>query len=382
MKKKLLVMSLLAVSPAAFAGIVIGGLPPVQSLPGQPKVPTTTAATTSATATTQSASTPPKTSANYTVPAIKGNGRLAVALPPSPAQVWNQAIATPPEGKESASTKALAQQALQAAKDSDATLPVVPGQNGMVSSLYGRPVLVCSPLHTCVIELPAGVKPVVTAGLSKAEWNVQQAMVGDQGEVFLSPKFAGLHQDIVIAGTAADGTAGKTPVNFGVRLVSDKTRYVPFLKIAGTGGLVHNWKTGVRSDSDMGDWSSLASPSPRSASQKPQPSVPPLPNVNLVGKVNPDWRISCGGGGWFASSDCQPIKPLRVYADGTHTFIQMPDGLASHGGFPILQAFDKSGQQIGVNTQIRGDEYVVDSVPPKIRLVLGKEIVDIREKQQ
>lgn len=376
MKKKIMAAVLLAVSPVAFAGV---DLPPVHSLPGQsagmPKVPSPTVATTASSASTQP-HLPLKTS--YTVPAINHKKPATkVAPPPSPAQVWNQAIATPPEGKESASTKALAQQALQAAKDSDSTLPVIPGQNGTVQSLHGRPALVCSPLHTCVIELPRGVVPVVTAGLSKAEWNVQQAMVGEQGEIFLSPKFAGLHQDIVIA-----GTAGKAPVNFGIRLVSDKTRYVPFLKLTGTGGLVHNWKTGAGSDSDMGAWSSAPSPSPRSASRKAQPAVLPLPNVNLAGKINPNWRVSCGGGGWFGASDCQPIRPVRVYDDGTHTFIQMPDELASHGGFPILQAFNKSGQQIGVNTQIRGDEYVVDSVPPKIRLILGKEMVNIREKQQ
>ncbi|MBU2820676.1 TrbG/VirB9 family P-type conjugative transfer protein, partial [Acidithiobacillus caldus] len=81
-----------------------------------------------------------------------------------------------------------------------------------------------------------------------------------------------------------------------------------------------------------------------------------------------------------ASSDCKPIEPLRVYDDGTHTFIEMPGGLASHGGFPILQAKNASGHLIGVDTQIRGDTYVVDSVPPEITLRLGSEVVTIRHK--
>ena len=69
-----------------------------------------------------------------------------------------------------------------------------------------------------------------------------------------------------------------------------------------------------------------------------------------------------------------------MYDDGTHTFIEMPHGLASHGGFPILQAKNASGHLIGVNTQIRGDTYVVDSVPPEITLRLGSEVVTIRHK--
>ncbi|MBU2822819.1 TrbG/VirB9 family P-type conjugative transfer protein, partial [Acidithiobacillus ferrooxidans] len=69
-----------------------------------------------------------------------------------------------------------------------------------------------------------------------------------------------------------------------------------------------------------------------------------------------------------------------VYDDGTHTFIDMPQGLASHGGFPILQARNASGHLIGVDTQIRGNTYVVDSVPAEILLRLGSELVTIQQE--
>ncbi|MGC9128942.1 MAG: TrbG/VirB9 family P-type conjugative transfer protein [Acidithiobacillus sp.] len=378
MRQKTLLLALgLTLSPFAFAGVA--ELPPVTPLPGTaamagaPKVPSE-----AATAATASAGT--TTKRPYIVPSIqKGSGdssstTSAATVPsPTPAQVWKQAISTPPEGTESASTRHLAQQELAASQAADPTLPVIGGTDGRVISLAGRPVLVCSPLHTCVIELPRGVQPVVTAGVSKAEWLVKQAMVGDQGEVFLSPKFAGLHQDVVIAGTIAEGASQKKPVNFEVRLVSDANRYVPFLKIAGTGGVVHAWSQ------QSSGWPS-PSTVPGTATRKPSPSpVLPLPNVDLR-RVHTNWTIRCGGGGWFAASDCKPIEPLRVYDDGTHTFIEMPGGLASHGGFPILQAKNASGHLIGVDTQIRGDTYVVDSVPPEITLRLGSEVVTIRHK--
>jgi hypothetical protein len=388
MRQKTLLLALgLTLSPMAFAGVA--ELPPVPPLPGTaamagaPKVPSEAATAATVSSATVSAGKTKKRP--YIVPSIQnGSGDsssttgAATLPPPTPAQVWKQAISTPPEGKESASTQRLAQQELAASQAADATLPVIGGADGRVISLVGRPVLVCSPLHTCVIELPRGVQPVVTAGISKAEWLVKQAMVGDQGEVFLSPKFAGLHQDVVIAGTiadgpVADGASRKEPVNFEVRLVSDANRYVPFLKIAGTGGLVHSW------NQQSSGWPAPA-PVPGAATRKASPSaVLPLPNVNLR-RVHTNWTIRCGGGGWFAASDCKAIKPLRVYDDGTHTFIEMPGGLASHGGFPILQAKNASGHLIGVDTQIRGNTYVVDSVPPEITLRLGSEVVTIRHK--
>ena len=307
---------------------------------------------------------------------VGGTSANAAAQPPSPAQVWKQAIATPPEGAESPATAALARQALAASQGADATLPVFGGSDGAVNSLSGRPVLVCSPLHTCVIELPNGVKPVTTAGISKAEWLVQQAMVGDQPEIFLMPKFAGLHQNIVIAATRQ----GK-PVNYGVRLVSDAIRYVPFLKINGNGGLIRSWGSGdsptTPSRARPRAWGGGDSPMPPAKA----PRVLPLPNVHLD-HVNVHWSIRCGGGGWFSASDCRPIRPLRVFDDGTHTYIKMPTGLGSHGGFPILQARNASGQLIGVDTQIRGNTYVVDSVPTEIQLRLGSELVTIRKKSR
>jgi type IV secretion system protein VirB9 len=315
---------------------------------------------------------------------VAGTHSSDTKVPPISAQValarvWQQSIRTPPEGPESATTQNLARQSLAATEVIDNALPVIGGANGTVNSLAGRPVLVCSPLHTCIIELPEGVQPVTTVGISKAEWNVQQAMVGKQPEIFLSPKFKGLHQNIVVAAT----DHGR-PINYEIRLVSDAVRYVPALKIEDSGGDVRSWKTALQAaalsaeaPAELGntlDGGSIADPKGKA------PRVLPLPNIRL-NHINLRWSIHCGSDGWFSSSDCRPIRPLRIYDDGTHTFIDMPPGLANHGGFPILQAKNASGHLIGVNTQIRGNTYVVDSVPPEIQLRLGSEVVTIRKKE-
>ena len=309
------------------------------------------------------------TSAGQKVPAISPEAAAQIAS----AQVWQQSIATPPEGPESAATRVLARQSLAASQAMDNTLPVIGGANGTVNSLAGRPVLVCSPLHTCIIELPDGVKPVTTVGVSKSEWNVQQALVGKQPEIFLSPKFKGLHQNIVVAAT----DQGR-PINYEIRLVSDAVRYIPALKIEDSGGEVRSWKTDLQATSSTTPDYAPADQSTADHKGK-TPRVLPLPNIRL-NHVNLRWSIHCGGGGWFSSSDCKPIRPLRVYDDGTHTFIDMPQGLASHGGFPILQARNASGHLIGVDTQIRGNTYVVDSVPAEILLRLGSEMVTIQQE--
>ncbi len=102
MRQKTLLLALgLTLSPFAFAGVA--ELPPVTPLPGTaamagaPKVPSE-----AATAATVSAGTTKKRP--YIVPSIqKGSGDAssttggAAMPPPTPAQVWKQAISTPPE---------------------------------------------------------------------------------------------------------------------------------------------------------------------------------------------------------------------------------------------------------------------------------------------
>ncbi|MBE7564202.1 TrbG/VirB9 family P-type conjugative transfer protein [Acidithiobacillus sp. HP-6] len=366
----------LAVLPGLALAGVNTGLPavnPFSSQQGRPPIQPAGAKTGSAHPSTTSSASGGTTSAGQKVPAISPEAAERIAA----VQVWQQSIATPPEGPESAATRALARQSLTASQAMDDTLPVISGANGTVDSLAGRPVLVCSPLHTCIIELPDGIRPVTTVGISKSEWNVQQALVGKQPEIFLSPKFTGLHQNIVVAAT----DQGR-PINYEIRLVSDAVHYIPALKIEDSGGEVRSWKTDLPSAGSQAAALQTADNAPTDPSTAdPKGNVLPLPNIRL-NHVNLRWSIHCGGGGWFRSSDCKPIRPLRVYDDGTHTFIDMPQGLASHGGFPILQARNASGHLIGVNTQIRGNTYVVDSVPAEILLRLGSEVVTIQQEER
>lgn len=354
----------------ASAHVVTSGLPRASGLPPVAGYPTPPAKTTNAEnaqtthATAATASTISGADKKFVVPAIKLSPAALERIHAH--KMWEQAIATPPQGKESRQTADLAKQALAASQQVDVTPPPVGDADGAITSVGGRPVLVCSPLHTCVITLPVGTKPATTVGVSPYEWKVQQAIVGKQPEIFLSPVFAGLHQNLVIATATPKGDA----INFQVRLVSDKNHYVPNLRIALPETSSRTW-----SHSQL---ERIALPEAPAEGHSPdkRSQVPPLPLVPIAA-IHTNWTIHCGGGGWFGTSDCQAIRPLRVYDDGVDTVIEMPAGLATHGGFPIVQAFNQTGKEIGINTQIRGHLIVIDSVPHKIHLRLGREVVTI-----
>ena len=351
----------------ASADVVTSGLPRASGLPpvaGYPTPPAKTAGAPTGNATAATASATSGAGEKFVVPAIKLSPAAMERIHAH--KMWEQAIATPPQGKESRQTADLAKQALAASQRVDVTPPPIGDADGAITSVGGRPVLVCSPLHTCVIALPVGTQPVTTVGVSPAQWKVQQSMVGKQPEIFLSPVFAGLHQNLVIAAATSKGDA----INYQVRLVSDKNRYVPILRVALPETSSRTW-----SRSQLDRIALPEAPAERRYLNK-RSRVLPLPLVPIVA-IHTNWTIHCGGGGWFGTSDCQAIRPLRVYDDGVDTVIEMPAGLATHGGFPIVQAFNQTGKEIGINTQIRGHLIVIDSVPHKIHLRLGREVVNI-----
>ncbi|MBU2839815.1 TrbG/VirB9 family P-type conjugative transfer protein [Acidithiobacillus thiooxidans] len=379
--KLILLVLLVAVPTATFsanaiAGVVTpAGLPPLNlGAPQQGSEPPQGSETPQGSASNVSASTTSgQRAAHHVVPGIHGKS----LPPPTPAEIFQHAITTPPEGPESQRVHQLAEDALVASQQSKVNIPMLPEHNGGIATTSaGEAVLVCAPLHTCVIALPDGVKPVTTVGVSPAEWQIQQAMVGKQPEIFLSPKFKGLHQNIVIA-----ATDHKKAVNYQVHLVSDANRYIPILKIQGIAGPVTRAWSPAEKAMIRGNLPTMKGKSPISWPDPAKSQALPLPRVPIQ-RIQTDWSIHCGGGGWFSESNCTPIRPLRVYDDGTHTFIDMPKGLSSHGGYPIVQGFNRSGKEIGIDTEIRNRQIVVNSVPASIKLRLETQVVDIKRKKE
>lgn len=76
-------------------------------------------------------------------------------------------------------------------------------------------------------------------------------------------------------------------------------------------------------------------------------------------------------------------RPMRVYNDGTHTFIQLPDNIRSQE-LPILTTQSDNGQREMINYRRQGNFFVTDHLFERALLQLGardhKKIVTITHK--
>lgn len=294
----------------------------------------------------------------HTVPAIHSASSPAVPAQLSSAQVWKQAIATPPQGRISNRSKAAMEKALVAAYNAGKTqnLPPIAGTNGEVLYAYGQsyPTLVTAPLHTSLLLLRAGMKPGKSIGLSPAYWNVQALMSGNQPELAITPRFAGLHGNLVITGTSPSGK----PMNYVVEVTSDANQYTPMMGFYYPDAISRQWKVQAVQAANFQHKVNAS-------------TVAVLPNINPA-DLNFHWKVECGGGGWFSNSDCGSIEPTQVFDDGKETFIHFRPDQGSHGGMPSVLAENAAGQNAIVNTQFRDGYVIVDGVPPKIILLAGK----------
>lgn len=292
------------------------------------------------------------------ITAEPNNAALATGSKSNSVEQWKQAIATPPESQISERTKSAMQKALVTAWQAGRlqSLPPIAGSNGEILYPYGNslPTLVTAPLHTSIIVLQPGCHPADATGAPSSEWDVHTVMAGNQPELTIMPKFAGLHTDLAIPATSASGK----PMNYIIQVTSDSARYTPLL------GFYYP-------NSDVRHWQDMADNTKDAAAQARNMTVASLPALS-VADLNFNWKIHCGGGGWFSSSDCKDIEPVRVFSSQDHTYLQFRKNQADHGGIPAIMAENSSGQPAIINAQYRDGYYIIDSVPHEIILIAGK----------
>ena len=63
-------------------------------------------------------------------------------------------------------------------------------------------------------------------------------------------------------------------------------------------------------------------------------------------------------------------KPVRVYSDGTKTFIEFPHSIAA-SDMPVLVAIADNKNEEMVNYRVQGDRFVVDKVLDRAELLSG-----------
>lgn len=226
----------------------------------------------------------------------------------------------------------------------------VRAEDGAVQFLYGAtlPTLVCAPLHVCDIKLqPGEVVQQINAGDSY-EWKIAPAVSG-RGQsavthVLVKPVNAGLSTDLVIS------TNRRT---YTIQLVSDHHSWMPVISFAYPGDL-------------QAAWSSYHAKMAKAADNNQ------LPSGQDVSKLDFDYRLSGDHPGW---------RPVRVYTDGTKTYIDFPKRMLVTTA-PVLLALGDNGKTELVNYRVKGTVYVVDRVLTRAELISGvganQEAVKIR----
>jgi len=211
---------------------------------------------------------------------------------------------------------------------------VTKGADGKVVFLYGevQPSVVCSPLQVCDIELQPGevVRDVLVG--DTVRWKVEPATSGPAGgqaiHLVVKPSEPGLVTSMVVT------TSRRT---YHIQLKSHRTRYMA--------------RVGFEYPDDVS--AKLDAINARlEASIIPGAGVP-------AEKLDFHYSVS-GSARW---------RPIRVYSDGTKTYIQFPRSISGQDA-PVLFVVSGGENRI-VNYRMKGDMMVVDYRIDRAVLVSG-----------
>lgn len=222
---------------------------------------------------------------------------------------------------------------------SDGSMAIKPtvGDNGSVRyMLNSNPSIVCAVLQVCDIALQPG-ENVNSINLGDtARWNIEPAKSGSGlGETFhilVKPLDAGLTTTLFIA------TDRRT---YHIRLKSHKTQYMPAVAFSYPDENQAKWNQYLKRDNYVREATTL------STGQN-------TTNLNF---------------NYTMSGETPRWKPVRVYNDGSKTYLEMPSTL-SQGEAPTLLIM-QDGEQTLVNYRVEGNRYIVDSLFDSAILITG-----------
>lgn len=269
-------------------------------------------------------------------------------------------VARPPSGLDSATAfewdtpvslggRTLEDAAQRWAHTGDA--PVLVGTDGVVMYAYGEshPIVTCAPLRVCVIRLIAREHITNLAIGDSVRWLIASAQAGTGADVtpvvITKPTEADLVTNLAIT-----TDAGRV---YYLTLRSDAHKYVPEI------GFYDPQQIVIRL-------------SEQRAAAEAKAAAREDTVVDDLGAVDPatlDFRFTCKA----ESRDAQRWLPLRVFAGGGHTYVQMPDTLA-YGDAPALFNLIGSGRHTRtelINSRLLHGYYVIDGLPRRFELLLG-----------
>lgn len=209
------------------------------------------------------------------------------------------------------------------------------------------PTLTCAPLRACDIELEPGEvvsgKPLTG---DTVRWKISRAESGANENkithIVVKPIDTQLDTNLIIT-TDRRG--------YHVRLYSG-TNERDYINRAGF----------YYPENLIDEWDQAAKQADKNKADKEKLEVSELP-VLSVDKLDFDYKID---------GDEARFKPLRVFNDGTHVFLQMPDAMKSDEA-PVLLLLDKEDKPLLVNYRVKGMYYIVDKLFEQAMLVVGTE---------
>ena len=218
------------------------------------------------------------------------------------------------------------------------------GPDGRVMYSYGAglPTVVCAPLRVCMIELQAGEKILGDPHIGDSvRWNISAALFGTRDQttpiIILKPQSPGLDTNLLIT---TDRRA------YYLRLISKPEDYVARAAFS-------------YPEDDAKKWvQKLAAEEALAKRQKHEIEVPAA--MIAVEKLNFDYTVRGDG----------DLRPVRVFDDGSKTFIQMPPDM-QHREAPALLIIASDGKGELTNYRVKDQIYIVDRLFDRANLVLG-----------
>jgi type IV secretion system protein TrbG len=221
-----------------------------------------------------------------------------------------------------------------------------PGKDGRVVYTYGGglPIVVCAPLHVCILELEPGEKIVGEPHIGDSiRWEISPSVSGSGSDaiplIIIKPRIAGLDTTMVVP---TDRRA------YYVRLESKPNEYVARVAFSYPEDSRQKWQEYLVKRRE-------AEKQEKAAAER----VVELPNTALE---NMYWNYEIKGGDLST-------RPLHVMDDGAKTYIQMP-AETIHRELPVLVVKGPNGSEI-VNYRVKDNMYIVDRLFDRAALLLG-----------
>lgn len=215
------------------------------------------------------------------------------------------------------------------------------GNDGAVVFAYGAslPTVVCAPLYACTLKLQPGEVIQQVDVADNVRWSVAPSAIGSGDSqtsvLIIKPKDSNLETNMTIS--------------------TDRRLYV------------------VKLLSRLKDWMPLATFNyPEDTQAAWEKYNQQVKSYNASNIMQNGQNVSSLDFNFKVSGDSATWKPLRVYTDGSKTYIQFSEKVTqSNDNLPVLLAVGSDKKEQIINYRLVGDRYVVDNVIQHAILLSG-----------